>query len=196
MTKSGLRGPGRYLAPGEEIRHISRRHLVVLAKPFVVWLITLLAVASISFLLTEDSPVPFLDTAGLIISAAVTFYAAIKLAQWWKDRYVITDQRVLLIEGIVSVKVAAVSLSRVTETSFARSLWGRIFGYGDLKLDSAGEQLGLATLRCLPKPEAQYRLITSLLNRGHEPGGDRGHRYRSHSDPSEENTGPLPPIVL
>lgn len=196
MTESGLRGIARYLAPGEEIRYVSRRHLVVLVKPFVMWLLTLLVVGSISLLLTQGAPVPILDTAGLIVSLAVTFYFAFRVLQWWKDRYVITGQRVLLIEGIISVKVTAVSLSRVTETSFARSLWGRIFGYGDLKLDSAGEQLGLATLKYLPKPEAQYRLITSLLNRGRDPGADRDYRYRSNPDPSEENTGPLPPIVL
>lgn len=187
----------RFLAPGEEIRSISRRHIVVLVKPFSVWLLTLLAVASISFLLTQDSPVPILDTVGLGIAVTVTLYAAFKLLQWWKDRYVITDQRVLLIEGIIAIKVSAVSLSRVTETSFGRSLWGRMFGYGDLKLDSAGEQLGLATLRYLPQPDSQYRLITSLLIQSREAEAGRGHRsQRYSSDPSEENTGPLPPIIL
>jgi len=66
-----------------------------------------------------------------------------------------------------------------------------MLGYGDLKLDSAGEQLGMATLRYLPKPEALYRLVNSLLIRSRE-----AQRSGPPADPREETTGPLPPVVL
>lgn len=193
MRDLSLRGAGRYLAPGEQVRHISRRHVIVLAKPFAVWLLTLLAVFSISFLITQNSPIPVLDTAGLIVAGLASAYAGFNLLEWWRDRYVVTDQRVLLIEGIIAVRVSAVSLARVTETSYSRSIWGRLFGYGELKLDSAGEQLGLAALSYLPKPDAQYRLISSLLIRSREGGF---HPNQTPVDPSQENTGPLPPVVL
>jgi hypothetical protein len=86
--------------------------------------------------------------------------------------------------------VSSVSLSRISETSFARTLPGRLLGYGDLKLDAPGEQLGLATLRYLPKPEALYRLVTSLIRSQERDGRSRVY------DPREENTGPLPPVVI
>jgi uncharacterized membrane protein YdbT with pleckstrin-like domain len=164
---------------------------VVLAKPVAIWLLTILALGAISFVLTQGDPIPWVDAVALWAGVAVSLYLAFKYLQWWKDRYVITDQRVLLVEGIFAIKVTAVSLSRVTETSFARSLWGRMLGYGDLKLDSPGEQLGMATLRYLPKPEALYRLVNSLLIRSRE-----AQRSGPPADPSEENTGPLPPVVL
>ncbi|MGQ0679468.1 MAG: PH domain-containing protein [Actinomycetota bacterium] len=186
---AGARGESRYLAPGEAIQHVARRHVVVLIMPMLVWLTTLAGVAWISFLLTERDPIPLLDNIGIGVVLVVTLYALFRLVQWWKDRYVITDQRVLLIEGIIAVKVAAVSLGRVTETSFTRSLWGRLLGYGELKLDSAGEQLGLASLDYLPKPVAVYRLVTSLLIEA------RSERPRS-ADPRKDDTGPLPPVVL
>lgn len=185
------RGVHRYLAPGEQIAYVGRRHPVVLAKAAAAWLLTILALGAISFVLTQGDPIPWVDTVALWAGVAVSLYLAFKYLQWWKDRYVITDQRVLLVEGIFAIKVTAVSLSRVTETSFGRSLWGRMLGYGDLKLDSAGEQLGMATLRYLPKPEALYRLVNSLLIRSRE-----AQRSGPPADPSEENTGPLPPVVL
>jgi uncharacterized membrane protein YdbT with pleckstrin-like domain len=184
------RGVHRYLAPGEHIAYVCRRHPVVLAKPLALWLLTILGLGAISFIVTQGDPVPVIDTVALWAGVAVTLYLGVKYLQWWKDRYVMTDQRVLSIEGIFAIKVSAVSLSRVTETSFARNVWGRMLGYGDLKLDSAGEQLGLATLRYLPKPDALYRLVTSLLIRSRED------QTRHSADPSEENTGPLPPVVL
>jgi uncharacterized membrane protein YdbT with pleckstrin-like domain len=108
---------------------------------------------------------------------------------WWKSYYVITDERVLLLTGFISVNVSAVRLARVAETSFSRSVFGRIFGYGDLKLDAAGEQLSLATLTYLPRAEQVYRLVTSLLLDEYEPEPEP-------YDPGEETTGPLPPVVL
>jgi hypothetical protein len=95
---------------------------------------------------------------------------------------------VLLLEGLISVNVSAVRLARVAETSFNRSIFGRIFGYGDLKLDAAGEQLSLASLTYLPRAEEIYRLITRLLL-----GEDD--REPEPYDPGEETTGPLPPVV-
>ena len=184
------RGVHRYLAPGEKVILVSRRHVVVLAKPFLLWLATLLVLGFVTLVLTEGNPIPVVDVVAAWASLAMTLYLVFRGLHWWMDRYVITSQRALLVEGIFATKVSAVSLSKVTETSFSRSLWGRLFGYGDLKLDSPGEPLGLATLSHLPKPEAIYRLVSSLLIRSEE-----AERRRAAYDPSEENTGPLPPIV-
>ncbi len=183
-----LRGVSRYLAPGERILRTTRRHPVLLMKPVLIWLGTLLAVGLISFVLTEGNPIPFVDQVTLYLSVAMTGYLVYKATVWWKSYYVITDERVLLLEGILSVKVSAVRLARVAETSFSRSILGRVFGYGDLKLDAAGEQLKLATLTYLPRAEEVYRLVTSLLLGEPEPEPEP-------YDPGEETTGPLPPVV-
>jgi hypothetical protein len=185
------RGVHRYLAPGEKVILVCRRHVVVLAKSFFLWLATLLVLGFVSLVLTAGDPIPVVDVLALWASLAMTLYLAFRWLHWWMDRYVITSQRALLVEGIFAIKVSAVSWSKVTETRFGRSLWGRLFGYGDLKLDSPGEPLGLATLSHLPKPEAIYRLVSSLLIRWQE-----AERSPAVYDPSEENTGPLPPVVI
>lgn len=188
LKESRLRGTGRYLAPGEQIIRTIRRHPVVIVKPILWWLFSLLAVGLISFVLTEGNPIPLVDQVVLVLALAMTAYTGYRILDWWRSYFVITDERVLLLQGIISVKVTAVRLSRVAETSFSRSVMGRILGYGELKLDAAGEQIKLASLGYLPKPEEVYRLVTSLLLGHEEP------EYPTY-DPSEEITGPLPPVT-
>jgi uncharacterized membrane protein YdbT with pleckstrin-like domain len=184
-----LRGAHRFLAPGERILRTIRRHPVLMVKPIVLWIMTLLVVGLISFVITEGNPIPVVDQIVLVLALAVTAYTAYKVLDWWKSYYVVTDERVLLLRGILSVNVSAVRLARVTETRFVRSVWGRILGYGALKLDSAGEQLGLASLEYLPRAEEVYRLVTSLLL------GEELDPEPEPYDPGEETTGPLPPVV-
>lgn len=184
-----LRGAQRYLAPRERILLTTRRHPVVLAKPLLKWIATLLVMGLVSFVITEGRPIPILDTIVLWLALAMTAYFAYRALEWWRTCYLVTDERVLLVSGVLSVNVTAVRLSRVTETSFSRSIGGRILGYGELKLDAAGEQLSLASLKHLPRAAEVYRLVTSLLleeDLGAEP---------EPFDPGEEVTGPLPPVV-
>ncbi|HEX2054112.1 MAG TPA: PH domain-containing protein [Actinomycetota bacterium] len=183
-----LRGTQRYLAAGERILLTTRRHPVLLVKPVAKWIASLLAVGLISFVLTEGRPIPILDTIVLWLALAMTAYTAYKALDWWRTFYVVTDERVLLMRGVFSVNVSAVRLARVTETSFNRTLWGRLLGYGELKLDTPGEQLTLATLAYLPRAAEVYRLVTSLLL------GEDEEELEPY-DPGEEVTGPLPPVV-
>lgn len=183
-----LRGTERYLAPGERILLTTRRHPVLLAKPIFIWLVTLLLVGLVSFVLTEGNPIPVLDQITLLLALAMTAYTAYKALAWWRSYYVITDERVLLLRGLISVDVTAVRLARVTETSFGRSVWGRILGYGVLTLDTAGERLNLASLTYLPRADEAYRLVTSLLL------GETFAPEPEPFDPGEETTGPLPPV--
>lgn len=189
FKKPRLRGASKYLAPGERVLLTTRRHPVVLVKPVALWLVALLVLSSISMFVTEGNPIVFVDQAVLWLSLAVTAYLLVLGLIWWKSTYVVTDERVLLLQGLLSVNVSSVRLARVTETSFNRSVLGRILGYGDLKLDAAGEQLSLATLSRLPRAGEVYRLITSLLLG--EPDAEP-----RHLDPGEETTGPLPPVTL
>lgn len=188
MKNPRLRGASRYLASGERILLTTRRHPVLLMKPILVWMATLIVTGLISFVITEGNPIPVVDQIVLALSLAATGYLVYKAMVWWKSYYVVTDERVLLLEGLISVNVSAVRLARVAETSFNRSIPGRIFGYGDLKLDAAGEQLSLAALTYLPRAEEVYRLITRLLLGEENPEPEP-------YDPGEETTGPLPPVV-
>jgi hypothetical protein len=87
--------------------------------------------------------------------------------EWWITRYVFTNERVLLIEGILSRRVRGLPLKAVLDTTYHRTLGGRLRGYGDLELNLSG-QPGLRKLTSLRQPETTYHLVLSLI-RGVDP---------------------------
>ena len=189
-----INGIDRYLAPSERVIHSCRKHAIVILKPIAIWLAALIVGSAVGFLIsprTSNSLVDLVAGWGVVIA---TVYLAWRLLHWWIARYVITDQRVLYIEGIFNVRVSAIPLQKVTDTTFSKTLMGRVLGYGDLMLDSPGEHGGLSMLVDLPRPDQIYRLITSLVV---GRVWDRSQQQpRTPTDPREEDTGPLPRVIL
>lgn len=205
LSPSG--GIERYLAHGERVVLVLRRHSVVLGWAVGLWLGAIAAGLGLG-LLSGTLKGWHLGTIGGWLVLAGAAVLAFKAWGWWVARYVITDQRVLLVDGVVGRRVRAVPLSKVTHTDFRKSFLGRLMGYGDLALDSPGSQMGLRELTSIPKPDEIYRLVVSLVAGGSGAGGVRrgitpnpGLDVRpvvnnSPSDPSTEDTGPLPRLIF
>lgn len=192
-----LRGVDKYLAPSEHVLHTCRRHWIVIFKPIALWVIVVSAGAIVGFVLSPEASNTWLDRILGIAALIMTLYAAWKVTDWSAAAYVVTDQRVLLLEGLISRNVSAIPLSKVTDTTFRRSILGRMLGYGDLMLDSPGEKPGLATLTVLPRPVELYRLIMSLVvnkDKGEEPLTSVP--LPEPSEPGEDETGPIPRVTV
>ncbi|MCA1840580.1 MAG: PH domain-containing protein [Actinomycetota bacterium] len=186
-------GADRYLAPTERVIHSCRKHPVVALKPVAIWLATLVGASALGFLVSPRTSDSIADVIAGWAVILVTVYLIAKLMQWWVARYVITDQRVIFMEGILNVKVAAIPLQKITDTTFTKTILGRLFGFGDLMLDSPGEHGGLSMLTDLPRPDQIYRLITSLVV---GRVWDKHQPRRDIFDPHEEDTGPLPRVIV
>jgi uncharacterized membrane protein YdbT with pleckstrin-like domain len=183
---SRLRDIEKYLAHGEKVVFVLRRHAVVLERAVGIWLAAI--AAGVCFgLLAPHEPHWNLGVIGGWIVLAGAGFLAWKTGGWWISRYVITDERVLLIDGVVSRRVRAVPLSKITHTDYRRTLSGRLLGYGTISLDSAGSHDGLRELTSIPRPDEIYRLIMSLVS-----GGGRSEA----TDAALADTGPLPRLIL
>jgi hypothetical protein len=55
-------------------------------------------------------------------------------------------------------------LAKVTDMSFQRSAMGRIFGYGEFILESAGQDQALNRVDYLPYPEQLYLEVCGLFS--------------------------------
>lgn len=171
------------MASGERMVDETRRHFVVLLRPLAIWVFVLAGSAALGLLakqvisprIAED-----IATAGVVLASA---YLALKLLRWNVARYVFTDRRVLMIDGIIAKRVTAIPLQRISDSTYSRSVMGRVLGYGVLELDTSGETGGSARLTALPRPDEIYRLMSSLTH----PVS------RSLQD---DDTGPLPRVVL
>jgi uncharacterized membrane protein YdbT with pleckstrin-like domain len=91
-----------------------------------------------------------------------------KAINWAVDYFVITSQRLILTTGVLTRKVAMMPMSKVTDMSFRRSFGGRILGYGELIVESAGQNQALDRVPYIPYPEQLYLLVCGILF----PAGD------------------------
>ena len=114
-------------APAEErIFFDVRRHGVVLVRPFLRAIA--LAIVGV-FLLTMPWPVP---VAGPIVIgiAAVSAFAAVW--RWDRTRFVVTTDKVFLVQGVTRKRASAVRVHGLRSISLEQSLLGRLLGYGTL----------------------------------------------------------------
>ena len=102
-----------------------------------------------------------LSYGGAAIILSATVFLGWKIWRWKTARFVLTDQRLLFVEGIVSRRINVLPLRSVLDTTYRQSIVGRLLGYGDITLNLSG-QPGLRTLTSLSRPDALYSSILLL----------------------------------
>lgn len=160
-TVSGMyeapRHVGRYLLDGESLVIAVRRHPAVIVEP------VLSAVVALFVALWVDERLPPNGSAAADILwvawIVVVGRAVWELLQWRNDWFVATDRRLMLTYGLITRKVAMMPLIKVTDMSYNRTPVGRVLGYGEFILESAGQDQALRRVPWLPNPDALYRLI-------------------------------------
>jgi uncharacterized membrane protein YdbT with pleckstrin-like domain len=183
----------RYLASDEDLELEVRHHLAVLIGPALAAAAAIVGGAALGFVLSPDRDSDFIDTViGLV---AVFFFLRLgwKLWLWYEDRIFVTTHRVVEVSGVLTRRVASIPLIKVTDMTYRRSLLGRILGYGDLVLESAGQHQALERITYIPTPDHFYRTVTSLLAaRATVPPELTVPPLHSEND----DTGPLPRVVV
>jgi uncharacterized membrane protein YdbT with pleckstrin-like domain len=96
----------------------------------------------------------------------------IKIFNWLEDYFVVTSQRMLLATGIFTRTVNMMPLSKVTDMSFRRSTMGRLLGYGEFVVESAGQDQALRRVDHLPYPEQLYLEVCGLIFKDKGDDGD------------------------
>ena len=149
----------RHLLPHERQVLTVRFHPAVLIKPVAITLAAL-AVA----LLVSLAPVSGLVRLVIwLIFVGVLGYLGVQIWCWLEDYFVVTSQRLLLTTGLLSRTVNMMPLGKVTDMSFKRSTWGRLLGYGEFVVESAGQDQALRNIRHLPYPEQLYLEVCGLI---------------------------------
>ena len=136
----------RVLQPGEQVRHISSIHWIVLWPGVAV---ALLAVAGYWF-----SETRYLTTTWLYISYALALVAVALLAkewyQWWITEIAVTNRRVIYKKGFIRLRSNEMNMDKVESVQVNQSVLGRIFDFGTVKILGTGE--GFEALRTIAGP--------------------------------------------
>ena len=130
--------------------------------------------------------------------------------QWWAQDYMITNRRILKVEGIINKRSADSSLEKINDAILEQNLWGRILGYGDLDILTAADA-AIDRYRMLDRAPAfkreminQKHLLESgyggpqtppLRTRAFDLNGDpaRDHFPESPPEPAQPRTAPPAP---
>src|SRR5690606_7001873 len=120
---------------------------------------------------------------------ALVLRMAWKLLEWRNEWFVATDKRLLMTYGLITHKVAMMPLRKVTDMNYARSPFGRIFGYGQFVMESAGQDQAMREINWVPQPDNTYRRICDTI---FGPGGRDPDEDLDPGEPRERG-GARPP---
>ncbi|MEU4379116.1 PH domain-containing protein [Micromonospora echinofusca] len=152
----------RYLFPTERYRGEWKRHWVHLTTPLLVGVAATFVLGYLSgFLAGQD--VGALTTIAVLLWFAVMGWVAWKVADWWYDRFILTNKRVMVVNGIITRKVAMMPLTRVTDMKYEQSPTGRALNYGTFVLESAGQEQALREIKNLPNPNELYLRVVEEM---------------------------------
>ena len=133
----------RLLADGERVVLRTRQHwLAPAAEGRTAWgmlVASLVLVVLDTFFLSagtlRDLFGYFADIL-LIVSLAWVGWIVIG---WYSEDYLVTNRRVLKVDGILRKRSADSSLEKINDAVLEQSVLGRLFGYGDLEILTAAE---------------------------------------------------------
>ena len=156
--------PQRLLAPEETIKFETRPHWRALFVPAFTLIITLVIAAVVLSWIASSLPnMEWLRW--VIIGASVLIlilWAVVPFLRWVTTQYVFTDRRIIVRSGIITRQGKDMPLAKVNNVSFSVPAMGRILNYGELVIQSAGENDGL-TIQDVPDVEDIQRNVYEYI---------------------------------
>ena len=100
----------------------------------------------------------------LILVLGGLLYFGWQILRWQNEEFAVTTRRVLQTQGVFDKQLVDSSLEKINDAVLTQSLFGRMFGFGDLDILTAAES-GISRLRMLRQADDFKR---SMLEAKHE----------------------------
>ncbi len=149
------------LAQNEKILYSTRQHWAFLVRHIIVAALVFAGILALVMLLDfswakDTSWVSWLYLFLLLPGVLIAWRAL----QWRQKVYVITNRRVARAKGVLSKNVKDSSLEKVNDIVLNQPLFGRLLGYGTLKILTAAE----TGLNWMPMIGDPVRFKTTMLD--------------------------------
>jgi len=160
-----------YLMPDEDVVVAVRRHPIVILFHTVLIVLGLVAV----LWLTTGKVSNLLIWLLFIVLVA---WAGWQINDWRLTYFVITENRLMLVSGVIGKEIAMMPLAKVTDMRLERSPLARALGYGTFVIESAGQEQALRNVSYVPYAKQLYQEILAMIfpkKSPARPGDDSGY---------------------
>ena len=159
------------LADGEVVVRRARQHwLALVPEARRAWLLLLIGIVALVaglYVANGAAPWPTIGSGLSLVALAALLIgivdAAYHVARWRAQDYVVTNRRVVLVEGILNKRAADSSLEKINDAILTQGVLGRILGFGDLDILTASES-AIDHFRIIAQASAFKR---EMLNQKH-----------------------------
>ncbi len=152
----------RYLFPTEKFRGEWRKHWIHLSQPLGIAVGATILLGWLTGFVARQGAASMI-TIGILAWLAVLGWVGWRVADWYYDRFILTNKRIMAISGIVDRKVAMMPLLRVTDMKYEQNATGRTLRYGTFVVESAGQDQALRVVKHLPNPNELYLRIVEEM---------------------------------
>ena len=131
------------LSDGERIVVRTRQHwMATIVDNRIPWALFVAAVVllALSTTIAPGTARDILGIAVLVLFVVSLVWLAVRYWTWFSQDYLVTNRRVLKVEGIINKRSADSSLEKINDAVLEQNLFGRIFGYGDLDILTAADE--------------------------------------------------------
>jgi membrane protein YdbS with pleckstrin-like domain len=98
-----------------------------------------------------------------VIGLAIVLQALWRILEEYRDRFVITNQRVFRVHGVLNVNRATVPLLRILDITVKKPLIGRWLNYGHFVFESAAQVQGLNEIRYVADIDEREHILRKVM---------------------------------
>ncbi|WP_322759428.1 PH domain-containing protein [Frankia sp. Cr2] len=153
----------KYLATRERLVIMVRMHWAVLLPIFLQTLGSIVLAILLTILLNGLNVDSVIGALPWWFALFMILRMLWRVADWHFDHLMITDKRLLKVSGIFFRKVQTMPLEKVTDLTYNRDPMGRLLGYGEFIVESAGQDQALSKIQFLPRPDRLYLTMCDMM---------------------------------
>lgn len=160
--------PDDLLSDSERVVIHKHPHWKMLVLPVLVLLVTVGVAAYVASLVSEQSwHLIAWIVLGVLGGLLVIWLTVVPLIRWRTTHFVITTQRVLVREGVLSRSGIDIPLTRVNSVQFRHTFFQRLLGCGTLVIESASDEP--LEFDDIPQVERVHSMLYRELHDDDEP---------------------------
>lgn len=180
------------LGRNERIIFSTRQHWIQLLLPGI-YMLLIVAVLIVAGAVAYPFTTGISMIAAIVLSLIPIGLFVRRFTWWWYEQYLVTNRRVIQIEGVFDRHVIDSSLEKVNDVVLTQSAAGRLFGYGDIEI-MTGSEIGVNKLGRIHQP---IRFKTEMLNQKEGMGEIDAFESRSKRVLSSQapDSGDVPELI-